>query len=111
MFRVTDPAGALESHTSIVAVAPSAIVTDAGVYMIAGRSSSSIVMVAGVALTVRAGVPDIPVIVTVTVSSPSTMRSDTEVRLRLYVTALAGITKEPGRAVKSVPGVAVPLTI
>ena len=111
MFRVTDPAGALESHTSMVAVDPSAIVTDAGVYRIDGRSSSVMVIVAGVALMASAGVPDMPVIVIVTVSLPSTMRSATEVKLRLYMTTFAGIMKEPARAVKSIPGVAVPVTV
>jgi len=78
--------------------------------MIDGRSSSTMVIVAGVALIANAGAPDMPVIVTATVSLPSTMRSATEVRLRLYVTVFAGITKDPARAMKSVPEVAVPVT-
>jgi len=49
--------------------------------------------------------------VTLTVSSPSISRSATEVSTRLYDSAPAGITKDPGRATKSVPDVAVPVTV
>ncbi|OPZ57959.1 MAG: hypothetical protein BWY89_00294 [Bacteroidetes bacterium ADurb.BinA012] len=97
-LMVTGPAGAFCSQTSMVAVDPSVMLTAAGENRMTGRSSSAIVISAGVASTSTAGVPETPVMVTLTVSSPSTRRSAMEVSVRSYDSAPAGITNDPARA-------------